>query len=111
MSLDPFGMDGAAPVWRALMEYVHARASFRRPTGIAPIRWSMALVCDLSGLLPNNVCPVHTEMFLDGTQPRQTDTYWQIGPDQQPDRAAGDGQHAAGTAQRRPVLRPAARAT
>lgn len=78
MSLDAFGVNGAAPVWRALMEYVHARA------GIPPSDWERpdsvvdGLVCDRSGLLPNNVCPVHDEIFLDGTQPRQTDTYWQL---------------------------------
>ncbi|MFN8448315.1 MAG: transglycosylase domain-containing protein [Anaerolineae bacterium] len=78
LSLDGFGVSGAAPVWRALMEYVHARA------GLPPTNWERpdsiidGLVCDKSGLLPNNVCPVHNEIFLDGTQPRQTDTYWQI---------------------------------
>ena len=77
MTLDPFGMNGAAPVWRALTEYVHARSA------IPPTQWDRpdsvvdALVCDVSGLLPNSVCPAHTEIFLDGTQPRQTDTYWQ----------------------------------
>ena len=76
LTLDDFGMNGAAPVWRALTEYVHARA------GIAPTLWDRpdsivdALVCDISGLLPNGVCPVHSEIFLDGTQPQITDTYW-----------------------------------
>lgn len=77
LSLDTYGMDGAASVWRSLMEYVHTRA------GVPPTNWDRpdsvvdALVCDRSGLLPNNVCPTHPEIFLDGTQPRQTDTYWQ----------------------------------
>ncbi|MEP7291479.1 MAG: transglycosylase domain-containing protein [Chloroflexota bacterium] len=77
MTLDSFGMNGAAPVWRALMEYVHSRA------GLPPTGWERpdevvdALVCDVSGLLPNSVCPVHSEIFLDGTQPRETDSYWQ----------------------------------
>ncbi len=78
MTLDPFGMDGAAPIWRALMEYVHARANVPSTNWERPDSVVEALVCDISGLLPNNVCPVHTEKFLDGTQPRQTDTYWQI---------------------------------
>ncbi len=78
MTLDPFGINGAAPVWRALTEYVHTRA------GIAPTTWDRpdsvvdALVCDISGLLPNNICPVHSEIFLDGTQPKTADTYWQV---------------------------------
>ena len=76
MSLDAFGMNGAAPVWRALTEYIHARdalppTDWERPDSVVD-----GLVCDTSGLLPNNVCPVHSEIFLDGTQPRQTDTYW-----------------------------------
>ncbi len=76
LTLDDFGMSGAAPVWRALTEYVHARS------GITPTLWDRpesvvdALVCDISGLLPNGVCPVHSEIFLDGTQPRTTDSYW-----------------------------------
>ncbi len=76
MSLDPFGMDGAAPVWRALTEYVHAgtpATSWDRPDLVVD-----ALVCDVSGLLPNNICPAHTEIFLDGTQPRSTDSYWKL---------------------------------
>lgn len=77
-SLDPYGKDGAAPVWRALMEYVHAQA------GLPPTEWDRpddvvdTLVCDVSGLLPNGVCPTHPEKFLDGTQPRDADTYWQL---------------------------------
>ncbi|MCC6801270.1 MAG: transglycosylase domain-containing protein, partial [Anaerolineae bacterium] len=78
LSLDTYGMDGAASVWRSLMEYVHARAAlpptnWERPDSIIDMP-----VCDISGLLPNNICRTHPEIFLDGTQPRQTDTYWQM---------------------------------
>lgn len=68
----------AAPVWHALTEYVHARSGasvtpWARPTSVVD-----ATVCQISGLLPNGVCPVETEVFLDGTQPQATDTYWQV---------------------------------
>ena len=76
MSLDAFGMNGAAPVWRALTEYVHARDALPPTDWDRPDSVVDGLVCDRSGLLPNNICPVHSEIFLDGTQPRQTDTYW-----------------------------------
>ncbi len=78
MSLDPFGMNGAAPIWRALMEYAHNRdqvpaTGWDRPDSVVD-----ALVCDTSGLLPNSICPVHSEIFLDGTQPKDTDNFWQM---------------------------------
>ncbi|MBE2269680.1 MAG: transglycosylase domain-containing protein [Anaerolinea sp.] len=77
MGLDPYGMTGAAPVWRALMEYAHARANlpatgWERPETIIEMQ-----VCEKSGLLPNGVCPVERELFIDGTQPRAVDSYWQ----------------------------------
>lgn len=76
-TLDPYGLAGSAPIWRAVTEYVHARANlppsdWERPTDIVP-----QPVCEISGLLPNGVCPVRTEMFLDGTQPRTVDDHWQ----------------------------------
>lgn len=77
-SLTGFGVDGAAPVWRALMEYVHARAGLPETGWERPDTVVDALVCDVSGMQPNSVCPVHTEIFLDGTQPQSTDTYWQL---------------------------------
>lgn len=77
MSLDAFGLQGAAPVWRALIEYAHDRDGlpsllWERPENVIEVS-----VCERSGLLPNEACPVRSEIFLEGTQPRQTDTYWQ----------------------------------
>lgn len=78
MNLPPFALDGAAPVWRAIMEYVHARDA-EAPTGwTRPPNIIEARVCDISGLAPNGVCPTYTEIFLEGTQPRVVDTYWQV---------------------------------
>jgi membrane peptidoglycan carboxypeptidase len=77
MSLSPHGLEGAASVWHAVMEYTHTSE------GIQPTAWQRptmvveAPVCDLSGLLPNGICPTHSEIFVDGTQPHQPDSYWQ----------------------------------
>ncbi len=77
LTLDAFGLQGAAPVWRAVMEYVHNRdglpaSGWERPPGIVELT-----VCKRSGLRPNGACPVRNEIFLESTQPFQTDTYWQ----------------------------------
>jgi len=75
MGLDPYGMIGSAPVWRAVMEVAHS--------GITPTAWDRPdsiiemQVCERSGLVPNGMCPVRRELFIDGTQPRGVDTYWQ----------------------------------
>jgi membrane peptidoglycan carboxypeptidase len=77
LGFDTDALQGAAPVWNALMEYVHQR------DGIAPTDWSRPDgiverdVCQTSGLLPNGVCPVYEEIFLQGVMPTQNDTYWQ----------------------------------
>ncbi len=77
MSLSPYATEGAATVWNAVMEYAHTR------DGLAVSNWERPAlvieqpVCEFSGLLPNGVCPVYREVFRDGMQPRQTDTYWQ----------------------------------
>lgn len=77
MSLEPLGLEGAAPVWRAVMQYAHDRdalpvADWPRPPDIVE-----QAVCDRSGLLPNGACPVQNEIFLSVFVPAQTDTYWQ----------------------------------
>jgi membrane peptidoglycan carboxypeptidase len=77
MTLDMPDLRGAAPVWRALMDYIANRdalpaVDWARPEGIVN-----AVVCERSGLLPNGVCPVRTEIFIEGFQPAQVDTYWQ----------------------------------
>jgi membrane peptidoglycan carboxypeptidase len=77
MGLTPFGVEGAATVWNAIMEYAHAR------DGLAASNWERPSivveqpVCEVSGLLPTGICPTYREVFRDGMQPRQADTYWQ----------------------------------
>ncbi len=73
---DVTGVTGAAPIWndtmRALLQGQPDRP-FIRPDGMKQVE-----VCDLSGLLPTQTCP-HTrlEWFIPGTEPTQTDTYYQ----------------------------------
>src|SRR5690606_23801200 len=77
MALSLYATEGAASVWRAVMEYVHTYE------GVPPNTWSRptsiveAPVCDLSGLQPNGICPTYREIFVDGMQPHQVDTFWQ----------------------------------
>ncbi len=79
MALDPMGMDGAAVIWRGVMQYAHDRDSLPNADWTRPDTVTALSVCDRSGLLPNGDCPTHTELFLTsgGFQPQQQDTYWQ----------------------------------
>jgi membrane peptidoglycan carboxypeptidase len=77
MLIDAFGLQAAAPVWRAVMQYAHDRdalptAAWERPTDIVEVP-----VCERSGLLASTFCPAHNEIFLQQAQPAQIDTYWQ----------------------------------
>ncbi|MDZ4768326.1 MAG: transglycosylase domain-containing protein [Chloroflexota bacterium] len=67
----------AAAPWNALIEHVHALrgtgTSWERPPSVIE-----AVVCQISGLLPNDACPVVSELFLDGTQPGTVDSFWQV---------------------------------
>ncbi len=73
---DVSGVTGAAPIWndamRALLQGQPDR-SFVRPDGLEQVT-----VCELSGLLPTRACG-HTrpEWFISGTEPTQTDTYYE----------------------------------
>lgn len=77
MTLDTYGTQGAAAVWRAVMDYAHARDGlpaqrWERPDTVVDLQ-----VCERSGLLPNSVCPAYVDIFYEGTEPRQIDSYWQ----------------------------------
>jgi len=73
---DVTGVTGAAPIWNEAMRALLAGKPdqpFARPDGLEQVT-----VCDLSGLLPTSACPyTHMEWFIDGTEPTQTDTYYQ----------------------------------
>jgi membrane peptidoglycan carboxypeptidase len=66
----------SADLWHALMQYaVHdlPSASWDKPSGVVTVP-----VCDPSGLLPTSTCPnMVNEVFLDGSQPVQTDNLYQ----------------------------------
>ncbi len=67
----------SADLWHAVMQYAVRdlpSLSWDMPSGIVSVP-----VCDPSGLLPTPACPnVVNEIFLEGRQPVQTDTLYQI---------------------------------
>jgi len=73
---DVTGVTGAAPIWNETMRTLLAgkpNEPFVRPAGMR-----QTVVCDLSGLLPTSACPyTHREWFIDGTEPKHPDTYYQ----------------------------------
>ncbi len=73
---DVTGVTGAAPIWNETMRGLLAGKPdepFIRPDGMKQVE-----VCDLSGLLPTPACPyTRTEWFINGTEPTQTDIYYQ----------------------------------
>ena len=70
------GLTGAAPIWHEVMRSLlqdRPDRSFERPDGLSQVE-----VCDLSGLLPSAACGhTHKEWFIAGTEPTQTDHYFQ----------------------------------
>jgi len=69
------GVDGAGPLWQDLMRLSHRHPPppFTRPPGLVEVT-----LCAPSGLLPSPACPrLRQELFLEGTQPTQTDTQFQ----------------------------------
>jgi membrane carboxypeptidase/penicillin-binding protein len=77
-SLDPFAMAGAAMVWRALTDYIHARDALPILDWTRPETIITAVVCEISGMSPNDACRTREEIFLDIGQLPPQDTYWQL---------------------------------
>lgn len=78
LSLDGYGIEGSASLWRGVMEYVHARdglsaSEWQRPDNILETN-----VCEISGMSPNDACPTRTEMFLDAGHIPSVDTFWEL---------------------------------
>ncbi len=69
-------LNGAAPLWHALMDYATIDLPTRGwsiPPGISEME-----VCDPSGLLPTNYCPnVVREIYIHGTEPTSYDALYQ----------------------------------
>lgn len=78
MSLDVYGRQGSAPIWRALMNYVHDRNGIPADDWQRPPDIEEYAVCDISGLIPSDAspCPTRREIFPPGNPPL-VDTYWQ----------------------------------
>ncbi len=74
---DVTGLTGAAPIWAETMRSIlqgHPDKDFMRPAGL-----SQTEVCDLSGLLPTEICPhIKNEWFIDGTQPTTFDAFYKL---------------------------------
>lgn len=74
-TLDRLGLSGAVNVWRAVSEYAHAAlplTEWTRPAAIIERD-----VCQISGLMPNGVCPTRREIFINGIMPTRNDDRWQ----------------------------------
>jgi len=77
-SLDPFATAGAAMIWRAMMDYTHARDGLPIAEWTRPDTIITAVVCEISGMSPNDACRSREEIFLDIGQLPPEDTYWQL---------------------------------
>jgi len=71
------GITGAGPIWHDFMQMAllgRPALEFTEPAGLTRIQ-----VCAMSGLLPNpdSPCPhTRTELFIEGTQPVEFDTFY-----------------------------------
>jgi membrane peptidoglycan carboxypeptidase len=79
LSLRDWGLQGAAPIWQALMQYTQARDSIPPANWERPENVAQYVVCEKSGMNPDGDgnCPTRTEYFLEEVPPFQTDTFWQ----------------------------------
>ncbi len=70
------GVSGAGPIWHYFMRAALAgqpETNFVQPPGLVQVE-----ICALSGLLPGDDCPYRRrEWFLAGTQPVETDAFYQ----------------------------------
>ncbi|MEJ2749509.1 MAG: penicillin-binding transpeptidase domain-containing protein, partial [Anaerolineae bacterium] len=70
------GVSGAGPIWHYFMRAALAgqpETNFVQPPGLVQVE-----ICALSGLLPGDDCPYRRrEWFLAGTQPVESDTFYQ----------------------------------
>ncbi|NDJ85971.1 MAG: hypothetical protein GYB66_08805 [Chloroflexi bacterium] len=79
---DVTGLVGAAPIWHAVMEYIHVRDALP-PDGWAQPDTIVTLdVCRNSGLRPTENCPTKPEIFYYDPnrnidyRPQRADSYW-----------------------------------
>lgn len=79
MSLDNYGLQGAAPIWQAVSRFAHARYNYQAATWSQPDGIIQMEVCSISGLLPpqDSDCPRRVEIFDARILPVQDDIFWQ----------------------------------
>jgi len=79
MSLDNYGLQGAAPIWQAVSRLAHQRYNYQPATWSQPDGIIQMEVCSISGLLPpqGSDCPRRVEIFDARIVPVQDDIYWQ----------------------------------
>lgn len=70
--------NGPAPIWHATLQYLLARDSMPVVDWQPPATIVEQPVCEISGLLPSEYCPIVREIFAQGTQPVRQDTYYQM---------------------------------
>lgn len=79
---DVTGLLGAAPIWHAVMEYIHARDQVPVEEWLRPPTVVEQNVCVWSGLRPTEICPQVTELFYYDPvanidyRPLRFDSYW-----------------------------------
>ncbi len=69
------GVQGAAPIWHALMSWIlqdEPVAVWTQPPDLVELA-----VCNISGLLSTPYCPTVSELFIAGTQPTVQDSIYQ----------------------------------
>ena len=79
-SLSGFETVGAAPVWRAVMDYIYDRDGLRNEDWSQPEGVVTAQVCRISGGLATEACAgeTRTEVFLSPNTLPDEDQYWQL---------------------------------
>ncbi|MDQ7027790.1 MAG: transglycosylase domain-containing protein [Anaerolineae bacterium] len=78
MTLDTYGLQGASPIWQAMMRYAHDYYTLPAASWSRPENLTEYTVCERSGLTPaeDNPCQRRTEIFASGLQYPLEDTYW-----------------------------------
>lgn len=77
-SLDGYAEPGAAAVWRALIDYTHARDALPAQDWPRPDSMVEVEVCEISGMSPTDACPTRPEIFLLPSYIPPLDTYYEM---------------------------------
>lgn len=74
---DPHGLGVSAPMWRAVMAYIHDREALAPETWPQPDDLGGFIICEKSGMVPrgSDSCPTRNEILPRGVQ-LPLDSYW-----------------------------------